>query len=607
MRESTVTHSVSLLVALVALFTGIGIWIFDYARLAGAVWAAGTIPALIALFLEIVLKLKRGDVGLDIVAALSMTAALVFGENLAANVVALMYAGGQYLERYAQRKASFEIRSLLQRVPRTALRYNGGEINEVPLESIAVNDRLLIRRGDIVPVDGIVADGLAIVDQSALTGEPLPQKKTTSQSILSGCTNVGESFDLIASRIALDSTYYGIVRLIEAAEQSKAPLSRIADKFAIGFLALTIFLAGVAWMIAGEPTRAVAVLVVATPCPLILAVPIALLAGVSSAAKRGILIKGGAPLEVLSRTKIAILDKTGTLTTGNAQVVAIHPCENISANEVLRLAASLDQVSSHVIARVVVNEARSQNLKLQYPKNTIESPGEGIEGDLEKSKIVVGGVGYVSERLKKPPPLSSFSPGALSVLVARDGMYLGQIELADVLRPDTEQILNQLKKIGIERVLLATGDRADVAKSVSEHLPFDEIHSDLLPQDKVRLVSREKRQAVVAMVGDGLNDAPALAIADVGIAMSGRGSAASIEAADVVILADALDRVVSAFRIARRSLKIALQSVYIGLGASIVAMLIAAFGWLPPVHGAILQEVIDVAVIVNALRALRGE
>ena len=375
------------------------------ARAAGAVdlaaglWIAATLPVLVALVAEIVSSLRRGDVGLDIVAALSMTAALVFGEHLAAAVVALMYAGGQYLEAFAEKRARREMTALLARAPRSAMRYRDGELAEVPLDAILPGDRLLIRRGDVVPADGVVDRGIALLDQSALTGESLPVRCQEGAAAMSGSTSVGDAFDLAVTRRAADSTYAGIVRLVEQAEQARAPMARLADRFAIAFLAVTVGIAAGAWILTGDPIRAVAVLVVATPCPLILAVPVALVAGLSRAAREGILIKGGKALEAMARVKAMVVDKTGTLTEGKATLSGIVTASDLSEAEVLRLAASLDQASKHVMAETIVAEARARGLPLSLPADVAETAGEGIEGRVDGHAVIVGGTGFVAGRL----------------------------------------------------------------------------------------------------------------------------------------------------------------------------------------------------------------
>ena len=595
--------------AALGLAVGLVLWFAGRADWAATVWTVATLPVLLALVTEIVTSLKRGEVGLDIVAALSMTAALAFGEQLAAAIVALMYAGGQYLESYAERQASREMTALLSRVPRTAVRHRDGALEEIALDLIMPGDRLLVRRGDVVPVDGTIASGVAVLDQSALTGESVPVQLKPGEAALSGSTNAGEAFDLTATRRADESTYAGIVRLVEAAQRSRAPMSRIADRYAIVFLVVTVALAALAWALAGDPIRAVAVLVVATPCPLILAVPVAIVSGLSRAAKLGILIKGGKAIESLAAVRALVIDKTGTLTLGEAHLVATRVADHFTADELLQLAASLDQASKHIIAQTLVTEARAKGLKLTIPVDVVETPGEGIIGLVDGREVVVGGVHFIASKvgdgdladLTRDRP-----PGAIVVAVAIDGRLAGLLILSDELRAGTEQLLRALRDLGIDRIVLATGDRQEVASAVTAGLSLDQVRSELTPDQKILVVLAERKNGPVVMVGDGINDAPALAAADVGIAMGAKGAAASAEAADVVLLVDDLDRILPAIKIARRSRFIALESVIAGIGLSIAAMIAAAFGHLAPVEGALLQEVIDVAVIFNALRALRG-
>ena len=593
----------------VGLALGLVVHATGRADAASIVWTVATLPVLLALAVEIVASLRRGDVGLDIVAALSMTAALVFGETLAAAVVALMYAGGQHLEAYAEKRARREMTALLARAPRTALRYRDGALDEVPAEALVPGDRVLVRRGDVVPADGTVRTGAAVLDESALTGESLPVRRDAGEAVMSGVTNAGDAFDLAVSRRSAESTYAGIVRLVEQAERAKAPMARLADRYAIVFLAVTVLLAGGAWFLSGDPIRAVAVLVVATPCPLILAVPVALVAGLSRAARAGILIKGGKVLEALARIRTMVVDKTGTLTEGKARLTAIVATGAMPEDEVLRLAASLDQASQHVMAETIVAAARARGLTLSLPADVLEQAGEGIAGRVDGHDVVVGGTGYVGSALGIPTEtmrIAAKETGSASVAVAVDGRLAGELVLADPIRPGTEALVAALREAGIARLVLASGDRRDVAESVARRVGIDDVAAELTPERKVEVVLRERRNGPVMMVGDGVNDAPALAVADVGVAMGARGAAASAEAADVVILVDRLDRVLPALRIAQRSRGIALQSVYAGIGLSFVGMVAAALGYLQPVQGAILQEVIDVAVILNALRALRG-
>ncbi|MEF2552834.1 heavy metal translocating P-type ATPase [Aurantimonas sp. A2-1-M11] len=592
--------------ALLGLVSGLVLWLSGQPDLAKIAWTAGVVPVLGALCVEIVRSLSNGEVGLDIVAALSMSAALLFGETLAAAVVALMYSGGTFLESFAQGRARREMSDLLSRVPRTATRHRDGALDEVPLDDIAPGDLLLIRQGDVAPVDGSVESTRAMLDQSALTGESMPVRLEHGQEVMSGSTNAGEAFDLRVTRRAADSTYAGIVRLVEEAQKSKAPMARLADRWSLLFLTVTVVLATAAWWFTGDPIRAVAVLVVATPCPLILAVPVALVAGLSRAAHFGVLIKGAKPLEALARIKTLILDKTGTLTDGRPQIVSIDRHGDMSGDDILYFAAALDQASKHPIAQAIVAAARARATALPVPENVVETPGGGVAGTVEGRRVVVGGAGFVASQAGVAEPESAVvDTGSVIVSLAVDGKLMGHLVMADALRPGTADLLAGLRKLGVARILLATGDRRAVAEAVTEGLGFDAVRADLTPDQKVMLVLAERKTGAVMMVGDGVNDAPALAAADVGVAMGARGAAASAEAADVVLLVDHLDRLLPGIEVAQRSRRIALESVVAGIGLSVLGMIAAAFGYLTPVQGALLQEGIDVAVILNALRALR--
>jgi heavy metal translocating P-type ATPase len=593
-------------IALLGLVSGLGLLLAEHPDVANIVWAAGVIPVLAALCVEIVRSLRKGEVGLDIVAALSMSAALLFGETLAAAVVALMYSGGTFLESFAEGRARREMSELLSRVPRTATRHRNGALDEVPLDDIAPRDLLLIRQGDVAPVDGTVESKRAILDQSALTGESMPARLAHGQDVMSGSTNAGEAFDLRVTRRAADSTYAGIVRLVEAAQKSKAPMARLADRYSLLFLAATVALATAAWWFTGDPIRAVAVLVVATPCPLILAVPVALVAGLSRAAHFGVLIKGAKPLEALARIRTLILDKTGTLTDGRPQIVSINRHGDMSEDEILYFAAALDQASKHPIAQAIVAAARARGTALTIPENVVETPGEGVAGTVDGRRVLVGSAGFVASHAGLADSESAvIEAGSVVVSLGVDARLMGHLVMADALRSGTAELLAGLRRLGITRILLATGDRRAVAEKVTEGLALDAVRADLTPDQKVLLVLTERKHGPVMMVGDGVNDAPALAAADIGVAMGARGAAASAEAADVVLLVDQLDRLLPGIEVAQRSRRIAVESVVAGIGLSVLGMIAAAFGYLTPVQGALVQELIDVTVILNALRALR--
>ncbi|WP_423067787.1 heavy metal translocating P-type ATPase [Devosia sp. CN2-171] len=572
------------------------------------IWSGATLPILLVLLVEIVTSLRKGSVGLDLVAALSMTAALLFGEALAANVVGLMYAGGQLLEQFAEGRAKRELTALLGRVPRTAMRKRDGTLEEVPIGELVPGDLILLRAGDTLPVDGKVVGTTAIVDESALTGEPLPVSRMADEAVLSGSINAGDAFEMTVTHPADESTYAHIVRLVEQAQQSKAPVVRVADRLAVWFLLVTVVIAGAAWWSSGDHLRALAVLVVATPCPLILALPVALISGISRAAGQGILIKNGGALEALTRVRTVIIDKTGTLTHGVAHVADIRTFDGwLGANELLRLVASLDQASNHVIAQALVAEARRRKLVLEPPLAVTEETGAGISGRVDGYEVTAGGSRYVAARSEGDPYAlrAGLESGAAVVAAAVNGRLAGIIVLHDPLRDDAADVIEGFTRHGVQRIVLASGDRQEVVDALATRIRVTAAIGDLTPEAKLDVVRREAAHAPTMMVGDGVNDAPALAAATVGVAMGALGSAASSQTAGVVILVDRLDRALGALEIAARTRAIATQSVAGGLLLSLAGMLFAAFGFLPPVAGALFQEAIDIVVILNALRALR--
>ncbi|MTW15718.1 heavy metal translocating P-type ATPase [Rhodoplanes serenus] len=595
--------------AVVGLVVGLVAWGLGAPDLAFWAWAAGTAPVVVALAISIAQALLAGRMGVDAVAFVSMSAALAFGEPLAGVVVAIMYTGGNVLEDIAVARAERDLRALVDRAPRIAHRRTGDVVEDVPIEAIAVGDRVLVRAGEVVPVDGAVVDTGALIDESALTGEALPVTRRPGEDVRSGTVNVGGTFEMRATATAGESTYAGIIRLVTAAQTAKAPFIRIADRWALLLLPVTLVLAGAAWAWSGDPIRALAVLVASTPCPLILAAPVAFIAGVSQAARHGILVKGGGALEALARTATVMFDKTGTLTVGGARLVAIETAPGESADDVLRLAASLEQASHHVVASAIMAAAAERGLALTLPSEVRENLGSGLEGRVGPHLLRVGSPAMVFGTVRPPDwavrALRRASwRSALAVFVLVDGRPAGALLLADELRKETPRAIQMLRSTGIARIMMVTGDRADAAETIGAALDLDGVLADRSPSDKVDAVVTEQRLAPTLMVGDGINDAPALAAAGVGIAMGARGASASSQAADVVILVDRLDRVSQAVAVARRARGIAVQSIVVGMALSGVAMLAAAFGWLTPVAGALVQEAIDVAVILNALRAL---
>jgi heavy metal translocating P-type ATPase len=610
--------------SLVGLATGGVLWFLDLPDAANVVWSVTTVVALVSLLRDVVIGLLRRQPGVDVIALLAMGGSLALEEYLAGAVIALMLASGEALESYADRRAHRELSALLDRAPRVVSRYEDGELVERPVGEVRRGDRLLVKPGVVIPVDG-VASTHAVLDESALTGESRPVERAAGDPIRSGAVNAGGAFDLLATTTAEESTYAGIVRLVQEAERQKAPFVRLADRYAAIFVPVTLVLAGVAW-VTGDAVRALSVLVVATPCPLLLAVPIAIVSGISRAAHRGIIVKGGGVLETLARAKVLVLDKTGTLTSGIPEVsgVEVFPASHLSgarldgpgpdgvdADDVLRLAASLDQVSPHVLAAALVRAARARSLELSFPTDVEERHGSGIEGMVDGHRVALGKASYVSEGAPMPPRARevrrrSMLDGSSCVFVAIDGAVAGALVIDDPIRADAPRVIRSLRRAGIERVIMVTGDHPDVAESVGAALGVDRILSERDPAEKVEALEAEREAGIVVMVGDGLNDAPALAAADVGVAMGARGATASSEAADVVLVADRLDGLVDAIAIARRSRAIAMQSVVLGMGIAFVFMIGGALGLFRPAIGAVIQELIDVAAILNALRALGG-
>ena len=596
-------------IALGGLAFGVVAWANGRSDVANWCWGAGTFPVVLGLLIFMIRDFLAGRIGVDSVAFVSMSGALVLGQNLAGIVVAIMYAGGNLLEDFAVARAERDLRSLIDRAPRIAHRCIDSIIDDVPIEQVVVGDYILVRAGEVIPVDGFITSQLATIDEAALTGEPIPVSRQAGELARSGSLNAGDTFELRASAPASESTYAGIVRMVSAAQTAKSPFIRLADRFALLLLPITLAIAGGAWFFSGDPVRGLAVLVAATPCPLILAAPVAFIAGVAQAAKRGILIKGSGPLEALARTHTVMFDKTGTLTVGGARLVAIEVAPAQSADEVLRIAGSLEQASHHVVAAAIVEAAMGKGLKLTIPSEVRETMGSGLEGVVDGQTVRVGSYQMV-HGARKPETWASRAlrratwRSALSVFVAVDGRTIGAVLLADELRRETPRAVQSLRAAGVARIVMVTGDRADAAETIGAALDLDAVLAEREPADKVDAVATEQRQSPTVMVGDGINDAPALAAANVGIAMGARGASASSEAADVVILVDRLDRVSDAVAIARRTRGIALQSIVCGMALSGLAMCFAAVGLLPPIAGALTQEAIDVAVILNALRAL---
>jgi heavy metal translocating P-type ATPase len=597
---------------LVAIAAGGILHLAGMPRAGDLVLALGTGIVLVPLAWSVGRSLLNRDVGVDAIALIAIAGALALQEWGAAAVVALMLAGGNALEEAAAGRARRELKTLVARAPRIAHRLGpGGSVEEVAVDEVAIGDALVVRAGEVVPVDGVVSSHEALVDESSLTGEPLPVLQAHGEQVRSGTSNAGDVFELRTIRPAAESAYSAVVRLVRDAESRKAPFVRLADRYAIFFLPVTIVVAGLAWGLSGDPVRALAVFVVATPCPLILAAPIAFVSGVSRAAKAGVIVKGGGVIEQLGKARTVLLDKTGTLTLGTPRVDHVVVFDGVGPDELVRLAASLDQLSAHPLAEALVHHAVGEGLTLSFPEHVTEEPGRGIAGVVDGRAVAAGSAtwlhacGYQPEEARSP---SDGAAGRATIAVAVDGRAAGAIVMADRVRGDASRLVGELGAAGIEQVAMVTGDRAAVGAAVGRALGIERVLSELGPDEKVEVVHTMQSTGLgpVIMVGDGVNDAPALALADVGIAMGTIGATVSSETADAVIVVDRVDRVAAAVRIGRRSLSIARQSVLAGMGLSLAAMGFAAAGLIVPIAGALLQEAIDVAVILNALRALKG-
>jgi heavy metal translocating P-type ATPase len=574
-------------------------------------WGAALVLAIFPSIVWVLGALRQRRVGADLIALLALVGTLAVGEYLAGALIAVMLATGRALDAAAERRARRDLSALLERAPRRTHRRSGGGVAEIDVAEVVAGDVLVVGPGEVVPVDGRLREP-AVLDESALTGEARLIEHGPDELISSGVTNAGLGFELTAARTAAQSTYAGIVDMVTQASAEGSPLVRLADRFAAVFLPLALLVAGTTWLLSGSAAQAVAVLVVATPCPLLLAVPVAIVAGLSRASRLGVVVRGGAALEKLAGAQAMLIDKTGTLTRGHPMVTVVQCAPEQTEDAVLRLAASADQLSPHVLARAIVEEAHHRGLALERPTQVAETPGRGVQARVGEYSVAVGHHPRTTTADADPQWARDVTAradldGCSIVWVTLDGALAGALQLRDPIRSDASWTVRRLRAAGVQSIVLLTGDRAGPAEEIGVLLGLDEVRSEQTPASKLDAVRESVAHHSTMMVGDGINDAPALAAATVGVAMGARGAPGSSAAADVVLTTDRIDRLADVMYIARRSRRIALQSAGIGMSLSLAAMIVAAFGLLPAAWGALLQEAIDVAAILNALRAARPD
>lgn len=584
--------AMTLLIGAVALISE---FMFDRPRLAFMIIAitGGTLAFL--MFVEMIKTLRSGKYGVDILAITAIVATLLVNEYWASLMILIMLTGGESLEDYAQKKAGQELQSLLDNTPRTAHKLQGDQQLDVAVDTLEIGDHLVIKPGEIVPADGRVIMGESTFDEASLTGEAKPMSKKVGDELMSGSVNGDSSVHMVVEKRAEDSQYQLIIKLVEESKEKPARFVRLADRYAVPFTLIAYVIGGIAWWVSGDPVRFAQVLVVASPCPLILAAPVALVAGMSRSSKSGIVVKTGTAVEKLAETRTIAFDKTGTITKGMLEVTGVAPVQEFSEAELLRVAASAEQGSAHILARSLVQAVP----RLLPVTDLKEISGQGITATVDGRQVKVGNARFID--------VPEAKTDTTAIYVAIDGKYAGTIYFSDTIRPEASKTIARLKAQGITDLLMVTGDGRTVAEAIAEEVGLTEVHARCLPQDKLTiLTSIPKEKRPVTMVGDGVNDAPALTVADVGIAMGAHGSTAASESADVVILKDDLERVAEAVMISRETMKVAKQSVLIGIFVCVFLMIVASTGVIPALFGAMLQEVVDTVSILSALRAKKS-
>ena len=579
--------------------------------MASQIWFVGLILCGAPVVYSTVRGLLRGKFAADVIASMTVVASLALNHPVVGLVIVVMQTGGEALERYAEGRASNALRALQDITPRRARRVSSnGTVEEIDVDAVDVGDHLLVRPGEMIPCDGEIVDGSSHIDTSTLTGEPVPLRASPGSLVMSGSINVESPLTVRATAIPEESQFARIVALVREAQASKAPLQRVADRFAIWFTPATVIVCIAAYAISGDWSRVLAVLAIATPCPLILATPVAILGGMNRSAQRHILVRNGGALEALARTTAVLFDKTGTITIGKPKVTRVVALDGIPESRILELASAVEHGSGHLLARTIMDEATARGQAVPFASGIVEQPGRGVEGDVDGTQVAVGARSFIAERFpatqRAIQEVDASTGTGLRAYVAVDGGLKGIVEYGDQIREGIADLVSSLRKSGVAHVMLLSGDRSENAREVAAKVGISEVKGDMLPEDKVEIVRRlvDNGESVV-MVGDGTNDAPALGTATVGVALASHGRGIATESADVILLVDEPARLLDAITISRRTMRIARQSIWFGLAVSVAGMLFAAIGKIVPLAGAAIQEVVDLAVILNALRASR--
>jgi heavy metal translocating P-type ATPase len=632
--------------AVTLMLASLVLWLTGRGTIAGWTLLAVALLGGIPLLWETIRQFLHKEFGVDLIAILAIAGSIFLGEYLAGALVVLMMSGGEALEAYALRRARSSLSALAERAPRSAHIWRGEELVSIPAEQVEVGMEIVVKPGELIPVDGVVTAGSSSLSEADLTGEPVPVRKAPGMLVLSGSVNLDGVLEIRATKRSAESKYAQIVRLVEEAQTQKAPIHRLADRYSIWFTIAAVAIAGLAWAISGDSVYALAVMVCASPCPLILATPIAIMSGIDLAARNGIIAKSGGAIEQLGEVDVAVFDKTGTLTLGMPKVTAIvltgqekrgaggveedgreglHRHIDDDERTLLRLAASVEQLSTHILARAVVEAAQERALPLSSANEFEEIFGKGVRGRVplltedrqgawrsasKDVEVAVGNRTFMQHLgIAVPDSLLAererrVESGQICSFIAVEKHVEGLLVLEDVPRAELSRLSSDLRAAGIKETILLTGDSEVVARQIGAIAQVDRVISRCLPEDKVRIVKELEQQGHrVLMVGDGINDAPALATATVGMALGTQGLTAAASAADTVLLSTDILRVARAVRLGRRVMRVAVQGIWVGMGLSAIAMLFAAFGFIPPAAGALLQEAFDVIVILNALRA----